>query len=542
MPIHAPVLVVGGSLNGLTMAVLLAELGVEVVVVERRPATTVQYKFSGISPRSMEIYRQAGLEDAIRRHATGDQKAGEIARARNLSDPDVQFMGKAWSAEGGLSAVTAATCDQDRLEPLLRAQAERFGASIRFHTEMLSFQQDEDCVRVRVCDRNTGIEEEIVAQYLIAADGSASPVREALGVAREGAGVLQNWMNLVFDAGLEPVMQGRRITSCFVTDVNGAIVPRADRWLLGVQYEPENGERPEDFDQDRVATLVRRAVGRDDVAVKLFDARDWQVSAFIADRFRVGRVFLIGDAAHTMPPTGGFGGNTGIQDAHNLAWKLTMVLRGQAGAALLDTYDVERRHVAQRTLAQALARLASWFANLGRPLPASEPVVDDINVILGLVYPSGAFTTDGEPSDGNFEDVRNPSGRPGTRAPHIAIERAGVTGGIHDLFGRRFVLLSRDSEWRAAAQAIGRRSAFPISGFQIGIGARAMHDGADMIDVDERFSRLYGVGEAGAVLVRPDGIIAWRTSERATGPDDALAAAIGTICQKPHGSPKSLTN
>jgi 2-polyprenyl-6-methoxyphenol hydroxylase-like FAD-dependent oxidoreductase len=528
MRAHVPVLIVGGSLNGLTMAVLLGQLGVEVMLIERHPATTVQYKFSGISPRSMEIYRTAGLEDAIRRHATGDQKKGEIARARNLSDPDVQFIGKAWSVEDGLSATTAATCDQDILEPILRAQAERFGAVIHFHTELLSFEQDGECVRALVHSRDTGREKEVIAQYLIGADGSRSMVRQALGIALDGPGVLQDWMNLIFDTDLAPVLRGRPLTSCFVTDVNGSIVPRSDRWLLAVQFAPDRGERPDDFDEDRVAALVRKAAGHQEVAVKLFDVREWQVSASIAEQFKKGRVFLIGDAAHTIPPTGGFGGNTGIHDAHNLAWKLALVLQGHADAGLLDSYDAERRHVAQRTLDQALGRLASWFKNMGQALPETGPVVDDLNVILGQIYPEGALLADGIPWRTNFEDPRMPSGRPGTRAPHIEIERAGARSGIHDLFGRRFVLLSRDAIWRAGAQAL-RISGVPISGFQIGVGPNAMRDGADLIDIDERFGSRYHVSEQGAVLVRPDGVIAWRTDERSPNPREVLTKTLGAI-------------
>src|ERR1041384_3772497 len=130
---ETPVLVVGGSLNGLTAALLLAHRGVRCTVIERHPATTVQYKFAGISPRSMEIFRSLGIEDEIRAHRTGDQKSGEIARARNLADPDVQFLGKPWADPSELGAAASATCDQDRLEPILRAHAERLGADIRFH-------------------------------------------------------------------------------------------------------------------------------------------------------------------------------------------------------------------------------------------------------------------------------------------------------------------------------------------------------------------------------------------------------------------------
>lgn len=529
MPMQIPVLIVGGSLNGLTMAVLLAELGVQVAVIERHPATTVQYKFSGISPRSMEIFRSAGLEDAIRRHATGDQKTGEIARARNLSDPNVQFMGKAWSVEGGVSAMSAATCDQDRLEPLLREQAQRFGAVMLFHTECLSLVQDQKSVQVRTRNLDTGRQEEITAQYLVGADGSNSIVRDAVGLKTEGPGVLQDWMNLIFETDLQPVLQGRQLTSCFVTDVNGAIVPRADRWLLAVQYSPEKGEQPEDFDQDKTTDLVRKAAGRDDAAVNLFDAREWHVSGAIAESFHRGRVFLIGDAAHTMPPTGGFGGNTGIHDAHNLAWKLAFVLTGAAAPALLDSYDVERRAIAIGTLDQALARLASWFQNIGKALPEAGALIDDLNVILGQVYPSGALVAQDPPPVSCFEDPRRPSGRPGARAPHIVVESAGAKCGIHDLFGRRFVLLSQDGAWRDAAREL-RRLGVPLTAYQIGVAPQDRRHGADLIDAEEAFAPRYGVEGTGAVMVRPDGVIAWRTTEAPQNCLQALRDVVAAVC------------
>jgi 2-polyprenyl-6-methoxyphenol hydroxylase-like FAD-dependent oxidoreductase len=527
MAMQVPVLIVGGSLNGLTMAVLLAELGVQVAVVERHPATTVQYKFSGISPRSMEIFRSAGLEDAIRRRAS-DQLGGEIARARNLSDPNVQFMGAGWNVQGGLSATAAARCDQDRLEPLLREQAQRFGAVMMFHTECLSLVPGETFVRARTRSLDTGQEDDVTAQYVIGADGSGSMVREAVGLKAEGPGVLQDWMNLIFETDLPPVLQGRPLTACFVTDVNGSIVPREDRWLLAVQYSPERGERPEDFDQERAADLVHRATGRADVAVRLFDAREWHVSGAIAERFRRGRVFLIGDAAHTIPPTGGFGGNTGIHDAHNLAWKLALVLGGGAVPALLDSYDIERRPIAEATLDQALGRLASWFKNMGKPLPQTGPLVDDLNVVLGQVYPAGALVADDEAGAGGFEDPRQPSGRPGARAPHVVVESAGAETGLHDLFGRRFVLLSQDGRWRDAGRAL-ERAGFPLTAYQIGVDPQDRRCGADLIDIEATFGQRFGVAETGAVMVRPDGVIAWRAANAAEDRPQTLRDVVGAL-------------
>lgn len=538
MTIKTPVLIVGGSLNGLSLAAFLARQGVPCIVVEKHRATTVQYKFAGISPRSMEIYRSVGLETEIRTNRTGDQKAGEIARARNLSDPDVHFMGKPWADTAGLSAATAETCDQDRLEPILRAHAERHGADIRFNTELVDFKLDEDRVTAHVRDLPSGVEQTISAAYLVAADGAAGRTRETLGIGRHGVGALQHWMNLIFDTDIDRHLQGRLFTSCFVTDINGSFTPRDDRWLLAVQYQPDKGERPEDFDQARTADLVRRGAGRDDIKVQLFDARSWEVSAYVADRFSKGRAFLIGDAAHLMPPTGGFGGNIGIHDAHNLAWKLAFVLNGTAAPSLLESFDAERRPVAERTLAQAMARLSSWFKDPSKRLPPAEPILDDFAVIFGALYPSGAFLPEGPIPPEGFENPRQPSGRPGSRAPHLVIDDAGEQRAIHDRNGNRFILLTTPtgSEWRDAARQVALRLRTDFDSLIV----RSCGEDGEALDL---FRQAYGVDADGAVLIRPDGYIAWRSRGRPADVKGTLAEVMAqlelggrTLAQGPAGS------
>ena len=533
------VLIIGGSLNGLTTALLLANFGVRCMVIERHPEATVQYKFAGISPRSMEIYRSVGIEEEIRAKRTGDQKSGEIVRGKNLADPELQFQGKAWAATPDLSAASAETCDQERLEPILRAHAERLGADARFNTELFGFEQDDDEVRARIRNRETGEENVISASYLVAADGVAGKTREKLGIGRHGPGILQHWMNIIFDTDLEPYLQGRLFTSCFVTDINGTFTPREKRWLMALQYQPERGDKPEDFDRTRTAELIRNGAGRDDVKAELFDARSWEVGAYRADRFREGRAFLVGDAAHSMPPTGGFGGNTGIHDCHNLAWKLAYVLQGKADPELLDTYDSERRPVAEATLAQALARLSLWFKDEGKQLPPPVPIIDDWAVYFGHVYPTGAFISEEGPPEQAFEDPRRPSGRAGTRAPHVTIEAADVqipihdyTGAqapshgefaeahlaIHDCWGKGFALLtgSDGRTWREAAASVSR---------DVGIDLRCIRVGRDA-ESEAQFHVAYGVDADGAVLVRPDGFIAWRSRGTVA---DAKAALRGVL-------------
>ena len=517
------VLIVGGSLNGLSAAVLLAHRGVPCIVVERHPGTSIQYKFRGISPRSMEIYRSVGIEAEIRARDLIDDTSAYVARMKNLADSEISWQGVPWSDTRDLSPTTAATCDQDQLEPILRAHAERRGADVRFNTELIDFTQDADGVSARVRDRATGVERTVRAQYLIAADGAQSPVREALGIRRHGPGVLQHWMNVIFEADLPTTVEGRALRSVFVSDINGTLVPRGDgRWLMAVQYVPGRGESAEDFTPDVCRDLIRRGAGRADLAVDVVDARPWEAAAAVADRYCGGRVFLVGDSAHVMPPTGGFGGNTGIQDVHNLAWKLDAVARGAAGRELLDTYDTERRPIADGTMAQALARLQAWFKDPSRKLPPSEPIVDDTSVIFGYRYRSGAFVADGDDaSDDLFENPRTPSGRPGSRAPHLIVKRAGDDISTIDLFAGRWVLCCgpKGHAWpdllRKSPGAIG-----------LGVVSYGVEPAGDLQDVNNRAAAALGIDEDGAVVIRPDGFVAWRRRDAGGNAQGDLDAAF----------------
>ncbi len=518
MDARTPVLVVGGSLNGLTAALLLARRGVPCLVVERHPGTSIQYKFRGISPRSMEIYRSAGIEADIRARDLIDDRSAYIARMTNLAASDVSWQGIPWSDTSDLGPAAAATCDQDQLEPILRAHAERYGADVRFNAELLNFTQNRDGVLAHVRDRSTGSNYTVHSDYVIAADGAHSPVREALGIRRHGPGVLQHWMNVIFEADLPTTIGGRALRAAFVTDINGTLVPRGDgRWLMAVQFVPERGQRVEDFTPDRCGDLIRRGAGQPNLRVDVIDARPWDAAAAVADRYSEGRVFLVGDSAHLMPPTGGFGGNTGIQDVHNLVWKLDAVINNAAGPDLLETYDSERRPVADRTVGQALARLQAWFKDPSRKLPPPEPIVDDTAVIFGYRYPIGAFVANGHGESADlFENPRAPSGRPGSRAPHVVVTHLGATVSTIDLFGDRWVLVS-GPKGRIWSELLRQSPAARV----LGISWHGIHPDGDLWDVANRWSAAYGVDDDGAVLIRPDGFIAWR---RPTADGEAASA------------------
>jgi putative polyketide hydroxylase len=529
------VLIVGGSLNGLTMAMLLARRRVPCLVVERHPQTSIQYKFRGISPRSMEIYRSAGIEPAIRARDLIDDRSAAVARMKNLADSDVSWQWVPPSDTRDISSTTAATCDQDQLEPILRADAERRGADVRFNTELVSFTQSPDEVVARIRDRSTGGESGVHAKYLIGADGTQSSVREAVGIHRHGPGILQHWINVIFEADLPTVIKGRTIRSVFVTDINGTLVPRGDgRWLMAVQFVPDRGERVEGFTPEHCRDLIRRGAGRPALKVDIVDVRPWEAAAAVADRFKEGRVLLVGDSAHAMPPTGGFGGNAGIQDAYNLAWKLDAVVNRAARAELLETYDAERRPIADRTVAQSLARLQAWFKDPSSKLPPPEQIRDDNAVIFGYRYPAGAFVDDGrEGTNEIFEDPRNPSGRPGSRAPHLVVTHGGEPVSTIDLFADRWVLAS-GPEGKVWSDCVRRSSAARA----LGIVWHGVQPAGDLDDVAHRFSTAYGVGPDGAVLIRPDGFIAWRHATAAGGAralDDALERLWTRSAGEPEG-------
>lgn len=497
MDTKTDVLIVGGGLTGLTSAALLAYHGVDCMVIERHSGTSIQYKFAGISPRSMEIFRSIGLEEEIRANRTGDQQAGLIGRGRTLSDPAIQWSGQAWPDASPYSPTQPATCDQHVLEPLLKRHATRMGATMAFGTDFIALEQDGDGVQVRLRDRRTETDHQVTASYVIGADGANGTVRKRLGIRRRGPGVLQHWMNVIFETDMPATIDGKRFTSCFVTDLNGALVPRGDgRWLMALQYFPEQGESPEDFDEARCRALVMKGAGRSDIRVRLVDARAWAVAASVAARFQQGRCFLVGDAAHLMPPTGAFGGNTGVHDAHNLAWKLAYVLKGYAGPGLLETYDSERRPVVEHSLQQALARLQQWFKDPGRRLPPPVEMVDDYDVVFGQRYETGAVIG-AETGFGPFEKAESLSGRPGTRMPHSYVGRRDEKISTHDLPGRDFALLAGPSrDWHAIAERTRRRTGVPLR-------RHALDESVLRRDFD--------LAPDGAVLVRPDGFVAWRS-------------------------------
>lgn len=267
---------------------------------------------------------------------------------------------------------------------------------------------------------------------------------------------------------------------------------------------------------------MRAAIGVPDIPVVIEDVAMWRAVADSADRYQDGRVFLAGDAAHTMPPNGGFGGNTGVQDAYNLAWKLALVLRGVAGPRLIDTYDSERRAIGELIVEQAYSRYVTRVA----PYLGTEnmqPLVDDFSLEIGCRCNSPAVVLEPGVDHPVHEHPRESRGRPGSRAPHVFLSSGGSRVSTLDLFGLGYVLLAapEGDAWRRASVAAADALGVPLDSYVV--------DGGELGDPDRRIPDTYGIGGVGAALVRPDGVVGWRSGDDAGASEDNMRDVLTAL-------------
>ena len=524
----APVLVVGGSLVGLSTAVFLGHRGVPSLVLERHRGTAIHPRAALVNQRTVETYRAVGLQEEVEEAAAREfVQNGAIVSVESLGGKELDWYFR-FINEGveTISPTPRIFVTQIGLEPVLLRAAERLGAHVHYASETVSVEQDGDGVTAVVRPRDGGSERTVRARYLVAADGTHSPIRERLGIRQLGHGSFSDSITIYFRADVRRLMGDRNLSVVYVF---GPRLQGFFRFSIDLQAgflvvnstTDADGTRSvrigEDMSESTCVGYVREALGDPDLPVEIENVQRWSASAEYAERLREGRVFLAGDSAHVMPPTGGFGGNCGVQDAYDLAWKLAYVLDGRAGEELLATYDVERGPVGAFTTEQAYTR---YVLRLDPSLGKENlmPIVDEAAVEIGYRYRSSAVT--GAADDAMWEDPREPSGRPGFRAPHATVSVGGVERSTLDLFGRNFVVLAGpDGEaWRSAAQAAATSLGVVVDTYRIG---------ADVADSTGSCERLYGTGTGGAALVRPDGFVAWRASTAEPDPASALADALG---------------
>ena len=476
--IETPVLIVGGGPAGLSASLTLSHLGVPSLLVNTYPGTLEHPKAVGIMQRTAELMRAWGVDEEVRRRGVPREFCERMVWATTLSGEE---LGRTETVEPDdkaaepQSPVTGLRCPQNITEEVLRDRAETHDtADLRFGFEMTGFEQDDDGVTATIVAHDGDETNTVRAQWMIAADGNGSTVRDACGIGRTGDADMGHFVNIFHRAPLGELVRDRPAWSYAVIapDLTGSFVTinGDDVWLLHVNLAA--GETVEDFTEQRSVETIRAAAGVDDLDVEIISIKSWIMGAELSTAFRDRRVLLTGDAAHRTTPDGGVGMNTGIHSAHNLAWKVGAVVSGWAGPDLLDTYETERRAVAETNVAYSAKRgggmikmveaVRAGDLDTVRAGIAARPPGGRQGMDLGFRYEEGAVAPDGTspPTVENpvSEYVQNAC--PGGRAPHLWVQRDGERVSTLDVFGGGFVLLtgSDGAAWRAAAEA-GRRTA-----------------------------------------------------------------------------------
>ncbi|WP_367135495.1 aklavinone 12-hydroxylase RdmE [Saccharothrix sp. HUAS TT1] len=504
------VLVVGAGLGGLSAAMFLAQRGVEVLCVSKHRGTSPHPKATGQTHRTMELLRRGGVADEVPAAGAGLDGGLVIKVAASLRGEvftTIVHEDEGWDTP--LSPERSGLASQDEVEPVLLRRARELGADVRFGTELVALEQDDEGVTARL--RTADGERTARADYVIGADGAHSAVRGMAGIGRHGRGGLSHHVGVVFDADLASHVAADKVTLYYLRNpaFTGALVATSTprRNVFTVEYDPAR-ESAADYPVRRCVELLRVATDVPDLEPEVLEVTAWEVAAWLSDRFRAGRVFLVGDAAKVTPPTGGLGGNTAIGDGFDIAWKLAAVLRGEAGEGLLDSYEAERRPYAQLVVDGSYANYVQRFA----PQPAGPDVpaeVDPFRLTLGYRCRSGAvLVEDDDPAP--MEDPAEPSGRPGFRAPHVVVEHDGALKSTLDLF-TGWTLVTLDPAWAA-----------DVPGLEV----------PALADPTGELAERYGIGRRGAALVRPDGVIAWRATAPPADAARALTDALAAVTSR----------
>jgi putative polyketide hydroxylase len=517
------VLIVGAGAGGLATSALLAKHGIRSLLVEKRREVFIYPKARNLSFRSLEILRGLGLSDEV--HAVADHVSAMVvkpalnsAEQQPAIDIDAIFAGM----DELSPEPTAQYCPQSRLEPMLLTETRRRGNEVRYGTELSSLELDEAGVTAVVHDRESGESKTVRADYVVAADGVHSPIRNWLGITTSGYGALPiyvvfvyfraPWQKFVAHLGEGDAVQVKN------ADVDGIfLVVEDDLGMFITTYFPGKGETAAQFTPQRCREVLTKAIG-EHIDIDIIEVAAWQPYEQVADQFQCGRAFLVGDSAHTMPPFKAGGANTAIQSAHNLAWKLAAVVQGAAGPALLATYHAERHPVGRFAARQSLSGPTAAVLPLGdddRPQLPAEEECSMFNLLIGYRYRSVAVVTS-EPivEPDAVQLVEELRAQTGTRTPHAWVRHDGKRVSTLDLLGPGFTVLTGDERWRAPVTSVSAALGIPITMHCVG---------------NDEWSATTGLAPEGALLVRPDDFVGWRADELPDDPESELSQALSAI-------------
>lgn len=556
--VDVPVLVVGAGPVGLTASLLLSRHGIRHLIVDRRDGPHRAPQAHVVNPRTLEVFRQLGLDVArLRRLATPREDGGHVSWSTTLAGEELGRMPYERQDDGALAFTPEpiVNLSQHVLEPVLLEWAgNEANATVSWRHEWRSLEQNAAGVTSCVHDLEHGEDYEVRSRFVLAADGAGSPVRKHVGIEMVGPDRLQSFVMIHFEAALRPVVGAKPAILYWIMDpewMGSFIAHDIDRtWVFMRPFDPET-DPAEGYTDERSAAIVRSAIGRDDVPITVRNVGTWHMTSQVAAAYRAGRVFLVGDSAHRFPPAGGMGMNTGIQDAHNLLWKLRLVDEGRASEALLDTYEHERRPIAQRNADQSLVnavRMIEMVAafGVGEDFEASRATLkallastegraqiadaiegqrdhfDMFGLQLGITYEAGAVVPDGTPAPTVANPVREfaPSARPGSRLPHGWIERGGRRFSSLDLIAPdAFTLFAGagGGAWSDACADVAKVRVVPLVA------------GRDFEDPGGAWLAACEIEPDGALLVRPDQHVGWRAGRAASSRKKALVQALGAL-------------
>ena len=584
---ESEVLIVGAGGTGLAAAVFLADLGVSTIVIERHSGTSSLPKAHYLNQRTLEIFTLHGVADAVYAKSAPRENNAKIKWLTSVGGDgplDRNVLAESAVMGGGDAALIydakgfsrPVHLPQFRLEPILREFADqRNPGRVLFSHELLAFTQDADGVTATVRDLDGGEDVEIRCQYLIGADAGRT-VGPQLGVSMQGPTGMANFVSVWFSADLSSYLTDTdsvmrvifppgQVGAGKYTCVLVAYGPdrwdgHSAEWGIGLMRSPDD---PEALDEVSIVPVMREFL-KLDVPIEVHNVTNWQLETTIADRFSEGRVYLMGDAAHKQTPGAGLGLNSAIQDAHNLAWKLALVLKGKAPESLLASYEVERRPVITENVAWSMFALTNHLlivqamgVNLAAPPEGNEAAISQLlsdtrtgasqrarlaevfrtqrveyqahDMEMGFNYPVGAVVDDGSPApwrDPMGSDYR-PTTRPGCRLPHAWLDRDGTRCSTHQLIpvGGMLALTSdgpAGQHWREAAEKVSLEIGVPVRSVRVG-------PQGDWFDLGRKWIELREVGTDGIVLVRPDGHVGFRAAQLAPDPAETLASAVRAI-------------